>query len=238
MHLCLRLTGRSRQHVFQDDEIRMEERGPTHFVQDGPGVSQDGSMDQDMSPAEAPSGSRENGPAGAGHVSSPQDQPANDEAIHEPTSMIESLVNAPGPTDEVSKMRHWALAMGFSDENVKRVVELFSPPRVNAALSRKKGCLIPGHSFDLIRDPTTGESWDLLRASDRRKCWQILEEQRPWLVIGSPPCTYFSVINQGLNYPKMDPREVARRGAEGRALLGFSLQVYRWQVERGAYFLR
>ena len=127
--------------------------------------------------------------------------------------------------------------MGFSDENVKRVVELFSPPRVNAALGRKKGCLIPGHSFDLIRDPTTGESWDLLKASDRRKCWQILEEQRPWLVIGSPPCTYFSVINQGLNYPKMDPREVARRAAEGRALLGFSLQVYRWQVERGAYFL-
>ena len=175
---------------------------------------QDGSMDEDMSPAEAPSGSSENGPRGVGHVPSPPDQTTNDEAIRESTSMIESLVNAPGPMDEVSKMRHWALAMGFSDENVKRVVELFSPPRVNAALSRKKGCLIPGHSFDLIRDPTTGESWDLLRASDRRKCWQILEEQRPWLVIGSPPCTYFSVINQGLNYPKMDPHIVSRRAAE------------------------
>ena len=196
---------------FPDDQVRMEER------------PQDGSMDEDMSPAEAPSGSSENGPRGGGHVSSPgagrvpspQDQTTNDEAIRESTSMIESLVNAPGPTDEESKMRRWALAMGFSDENVKRVVELFSPPRVNAALGRKKGCLIPGRSFDLVRDPTTGESWDLLKASDRRKCWQILEEQRPWLVIGSPPCACFSVINQGLNYPKMDPREVARRAAEG-----------------------
>ena len=104
---------------FPDDQVRMEER------------HQDGSMDEDMSPAEAPSGSSENGPRGGGHVSSPgaghvpspQDQTTNDEAIRESTSMIESLVNAPGPTDEVSKMRHWALAIGFSDENVKRVVE-------------------------------------------------------------------------------------------------------------------
>ena len=123
---------------------------------------------------------------GAGHVSSPGGglvPSIQDQTVHEAsggsTSMIESLVNAPGPADEVSKMRHWALAMGFSDENVKRVVELFSPPRVNAALSRKKGCIIPCRSFDLIRDPTIGESWALLKASDRRKCWQILEEQRP-----------------------------------------------------------
>ena len=88
---------------FPDDQVRMEER------------HQDGSMDEDMSPAEAPSGSSENGPRGGGHVPSPQDQTAP-EAISESTSMIESLVNAPGPADEVSKMRHWALAMGFSDE--------------------------------------------------------------------------------------------------------------------------
>merc|ERR1711994_1214867 len=83
-----------------DDEAQMEER------------PQDGSLDEDMSPRGAPSGSSENGPRGGGlvsspgggHVPSPQGEIVPEASV-ESTSMIESLVNAPGPTDEVSEMR-------------------------------------------------------------------------------------------------------------------------------------
>lgn len=153
------------------------------------------------------------------------------------SAMVDNLLESPKRYDKVEEMRRWAMAMGFNGRDVKRVVELFSPPRVNAALKLRPGMLIPGRSFDLIRDSVTGESWDFRRAEDRRRCWAQLEEQLPWIVIGSPPCTVFSSLNTGLNYPKMDPVEVARRAAEGRALLGFCLSVYRWQMERGAYFL-
>ena len=66
--------------------------------------------------------------------------------------------------------------MGFNEVYVRQVVELFSPPRVNAALKKRQGDIIPGRSFDLIKDVETGESWDFRKAEDRRRCWRRLEE--------------------------------------------------------------
>ena len=57
------------------------------------------------------------------------------------------------------------------------------------------------------------------------------------MVIGSPPCTAFSTISIGLNYPKMNPVEVLRGQGEARVLLVFALAVYRWPLNRGCYFL-
>eukprot|EP00972_Heterocapsa_arctica_P036935 5438300-Heterocapsa_arctica.AAC.1 len=76
------------------------------------------------------------------------------------------------------------------DEAGGVVTELFSPPRVNRELGLQESGglgLLPGTSFDLIHDATTGEQWDFLRADHRRKCWQKLVEEDPWVVIGSPP---------------------------------------------------
>ena len=98
------------------------------------------------------------------------------------------------------------------------VTELFSPPRVNQALGAKRGLgLLPGTSFDPIIDTASGEKWDFLQADHRRRCWQRLVEEDPWVVIGSPPCTSFCIINIGLKYPKMDPQKVARLNQRPKA---------------------
>ena len=143
-----------------------------------------------------------------------------------------------GAYDSDSKMTVAAMA-GADDPGSKRVVtDMFSPPRVNESLraSPQEG-LAPGTSFDLIVDSVTGERWDFLKANDRKRAWTRLEEEDPWLVIGSPPCTDVSILNVGLNYPKMDPEEVQRRLARARILLWFTADVYAWQIRRGRYFL-
>ena len=132
------------------------------------------------------------------------------------------------PREEVQRLR---LIRGeTANEAGTKITELFSPPQVNEKINRmsnKKG-IVAGTSFDFIVDKETGETWNFLKLEDRRRCWSRLEEERPWVVIGSPPSTAFSATNIGLNYPKMDPAEVRRRQGEGRVLLlGFALAVYR-----------
>ena len=96
---------------------------------------------------------------------------------------VDEVLGSPPGCGKAEEMRRWALAMGFSDEHARQVVELFSPPRVNVALRGWVGQLIPGRSFDIRRNPVTGESWGFLKAGDRRQCWKLLEEEKPWNVI-------------------------------------------------------
>ena len=62
--------------------------------------------------------------------------------------------------------------------------ETFSPERVTA-VCRDYG-LKPGQAMDL----NNGYDFDL--AADRQKAWDSMLRDKPMLVIGSPPCTYFS----------------------------------------------
>ena len=93
-----------------------------------------------------------------------------------------------------------------------------------------------GLTFDL-RGDVDGRSWDFLEAADRREALARIREQKPYLVIGSPPCTSFCSLNERWNYKRMDPEEVRRRRAEGNVLLGFAAQVYREQLAAGRHFL-
>ena len=84
-------------------------------------------------------------------------------------------------------------------------------------------------TFDLHGD-ADGRRWNLLLAADRREALARIRRQKPYIVIGSPPCTVFSRLNEGWNYKRMRPEEVHRRKVEGRVLLEFSVQVYRMQL--------
>ena len=68
------------------------------------------------------------------------------------------------------------------------IMEMYSPERV-ATLCKQFG-LSPGCSLDL----TNGFDFDT--AADRKRAWDIVHCDEPLLLIGSPPCTYFSVLNQ------------------------------------------
>ena len=62
------------------------------------------------------------------------------------------------------------------------ITEVYSPERVNE-VARKCG-LTPGSSLDL----TNG--WDFTKPEHRRAAWKKIKDEDPYLVIGSPPCTF------------------------------------------------
>ena len=68
------------------------------------------------------------------------------------------------------------------------IVEIYSPERVNR-LATKFG-LTPGASMDL----TNGFDFD--KIEDQERAWKSIRESKPTVVIGSPPCTYFSLLQE------------------------------------------
>ena len=82
-----------------------------------------------------------------------------------------------------------------------------------------------------------GTRWDFTLAQNRHDAMALVDAQDPDWIIGSPPCTSFSLLNRGLNYPKMDQAIVARKIAEGMIHLKFVCALYRRQARRGKWFL-
>ena len=64
------------------------------------------------------------------------------------------------------------------------ITEVYSPERV-AKVARRYG-LVAGSSMDF----TTG--FDFTKKSDRHLAWRRVKEEPPFVLIGSPPCTYFN----------------------------------------------
>ena len=48
--------------------------------------------------------------------------------------------------------------------------------------------LVPGATFDLCEDEF-GVTYDVLKAADRQRIRTRVARDRPFLVVGSPPCT-------------------------------------------------
>ncbi len=120
------------------------------------------------------------------------------------------------------------------------VAELYSPPRVTAALPRPSASdwsgLVAGSTFDLRADEA-GVAWDFTRAGDRKRALERIRAEGPFLVIGSPPCTMFSRLQVNLNAAKMGKVEWERRRREAEVLLTFAAAIYNLQVRAGGHFL-
>ena len=71
-------------------------------------------------------------------------------------------------------------------EQTADIAEIYSPQRVTAE-ARKFG-LKPGEALDLV----TG--WDFNRPAHREAARRYIQRTRPRLLIGSPMCTMFSVL--------------------------------------------
>ena len=91
--------------------------------------------------------------------------------------------------------------------------------------------------MDLVTEKDDGSRWDFSKSEDRQAAWDLVIRDEPDWIIGSPPCTNFCLLNVGLNFPKMDPDEVARRVKEGLVHLKFVCQLYRHQNRKGKWFL-
>lgn len=80
--------------------------------------------------------------------------------------------------------------------NAVDVSEVFSPPRV-VEMARAMG-LVAGKSMELVN------GWDFSKFQHRRQAMEIMRKDQPLLIVGSPPCTVFSVL-QALNIHKNGP---------------------------------
>jgi hypothetical protein len=152
--------------------------------------------------------------------------------------LIDGLESAPDKIRaEATTLLEMLMVYGVDSEMAKaKVVELYSPPRVTKELGRVRSLhLSAGSTFDLIAD-ASGKVWNFLLADDRARCRRQLAKEKPYLVIGCPPCTQYSRL-QNLNRNRVDPRERHRRQVEAKVLLDFAIEVYRAQLARGAHFL-
>ena len=92
-------------------------------------------------------------------------------------------------------------------------------------------------AMDLRTSKPDGTPWNFSLKEDRRLARKMIDEEKPDWIIGSPPCTAFSIWNYSMNYPKMDPGKVAALVLEGERHLKFMAGIYRRQHERGKFFL-
>ena len=125
--------------------------------------------------------------------------------------------------EEVRAIALLCLELGSVD-----LAEVYSPGRFAEAASRHG--LRPGFAVDL----QTG--WNLELQEHVEEMQRLQEEQDPYVVMGSPPCTEFSSLLH-ISKHKRDPKIVAAKRARGVKHLENSVACYRRQMERGRYFL-
>ena len=90
------------------------------------------------------------------------------------------------------------------------VSEIFSQPRITQEAAMQEHCgvrLRPGWSLDLTRhDPLTNRPWDLSKHGVRERVRKLVRRTKPFMLIGSPPCTMFSSL-QSLSKDKRDQKD-------------------------------
>lgn len=70
----------------------------------------------------------------------------------------------------------------------------------------------------------------------RNRAVRKLLRDKPVVLVGSPTCGPFSVMNC-INYGRMDKTEVAQRLEHVRRHLKFCAKLYKMQIDGGRYFL-
>ena len=92
-------------------------------------------------------------------------------------------------------------------------------------------------ALDLRTTKPNGVAWDFSLASDRQLAQSMVETEKPTWIIGSPPCTFYSAWNQGINLRKMHPERVEKLRQEAVKHLHFVAGLYRLQLSEGRHFL-
>ena len=111
------------------------------------------------------------------------------------------------------------------------VMEVYSLTEAAARLKLK-----PGFAVDLCETKSDGTNWDLNNPEDVRLVHQLVDEEEPKLLTGSPPCHMFSVL-QNISWHKISPGIRNKRMNEALHYLHTSCELYKKQYEAGRWFL-
>ena len=114
------------------------------------------------------------------------------------------------------------------------VAEVYSPPRV-VTVAEAAG-LRGGFSLDLTT-PWNGEVWDFTKKRCRTKAIELLRRDKPYLLIGSPPCTAWSNLQSFNELRPGGKQKVEAARNRARIHLLFCVRLYKIQLDAGRYFL-
>ena len=122
----------------------------------------------------------------------------------------------------------------FEDKNAD-ISDIFSQPRIaQETAPRRHGGMArrPGWSLDLAReDPATRKVWDFSRHEVRERV-RLVRDRRPFIIIGSPPCTMFCGL-QNLRNGKRDEDLFQKKLEDAKKHVRFCVEVYRMQIASG-----
>ena len=118
--------------------------------------------------------------------------------------------------------------------NNMQVAEVYSPPMV-VEMANKMG-LRGGWGLDLTTTDDDELPWDFNSLKMRNRAVRKLTRDKPLVIIGSPMCTAYGVMNR-INYCKMPEEDVAAKLAYARRHLEFCATLYEIQWPNGRYFL-
>ena len=123
--------------------------------------------------------------------------------------------------------------LGDAEVGSVDVVDIFSPERVG------KACVSFGLEQGMAMDIKSGFDFDL--AVDRARCWETIKRDKPLLVIGSPPCTLFSRLQELNKFMYKDSAvwmaKFQERMQQAKRYVKVCVDIYLYQREQGRYFL-
>ena len=133
---------------------------------------------------------------------------------------------------EILEIGQFLCSMGIRKSDV---AEIYNPERF---VSRANAFgLRPGFAIDLsLAKNDKGEYWDLSTEQDQKALRRLLRDEKPLVLIGSPPCGPFSPL-QNLSKNKRSEAENQAILAEGRKHLKVATDAYMEQHQSGRFFL-
>ena len=91
-------------------------------------------------------------------------------------------------------------------------------------------------ALDLTTEDENGNPWDFSIASQRKKVMELLERDKPLLLVVCPMCGPFSSIND-FNYTKMNDEEVRDKLQDAMMHMRFALTMCLQQFLAGRLFM-
>ena len=173
----------------------------------------------------------------------PPNDHGNDDAMS--VGFLGSLEPSAGDTISMMMLQELGAVTNRSRGRERRtafrraIAEIYSPPRVTAELLRQKNRqILPSFALDLtVLDPEDGQPWDFSRKSKQDKALKMLHNEVPYVLIGSPMCTAFSLWQRLNNAKSKDPAAVQRAYDRAVKHMEFVCMLYREQLAAGRYFL-
>ena len=113
--------------------------------------------------------------------------------------------------------------------------EVYSPPRITKMASEMG--LRPAWALDLtVTDSEDCMPWDFDLPAKRKRAVELLDKDKPAMLIACPMCGPFSTMNN-FNYAKMAPEEVEEKLRAAMVHVKFALDLCLRQYMAGRLFL-